>query len=357
MQIHLLVGTKKGAFIFSSDEARENWQSSELMFPSWSVHHLVGDPRNGNLYAAIDHMVYGSHVHRSADFGKTWQLCDPPAPQTPDEKTLKRIWHIHPGHADTPNVVWAGGDPGVLYKSKDGGESWQPVLGINQHPTRNQWQPGAGGMMVHCICHDPTNAQRVFVGISVAGVFRSDDGGETWIPKNKGVRADFLPEPYPEVGHCCHHLVMSGNPQRLYQQNHCGVYRSDDAGERWVDIGDGLPATFGFPAATLRNNPDTFFVMPQVSDEFRYTPEGKFRVYRTHDAGNSWQAPESGLPQENAFLTVHREAMTTDTFAQGGVYVGTTTGQLYYSRNEGRDWHTLHATLPPVYSVATFIEA
>ena len=246
-------------------------------------------------------------------------------------------------------------DPGALFKSEDDGETWTGIDGLNNHPTNDQWQPGAGGMMVHTIIQDPSNANRMFIAISAAGVFRTSDGGTKWDPINKGVPADFLPESYPEVGQCCHHLVLSTeNPNVLYQQNHCGVFRSINGGDDWEDIGTGrLPATFGFPIAIHPRDGQTIYVVPQESDEFRYTPGGKFRVFRSRDGGESWDAPTDGLPQENAFLNVFREGLAADACEPAGVYVGTGTGHLYYSRDQGDRWDTLSDTLPPIYSVGT----
>jgi photosystem II stability/assembly factor-like uncharacterized protein len=355
----VLVGTRKGAFIFESDSSRQEWQLHGPHFLGWTLQHMKYDDRSGFLYAVLDHAVYGSNLHRSADQGQSWQMVG--APQFPpgDERTITRIWHVQPGHPSQPGRIWLGADPGALFRSDDHGQTWTPIPGINDHPTREGWQPGAGGMMVHTIVQDPADASRMFVAISAAGVFRTEDGGRSWQPKNKGVRADFLPDKYPEVGQCCHHLVMSPqDPDVLYQQNHCGVYRTLDGGDNWDDIGtDRLPATFGFPMAIHPRDGRTVYVVPERSDEFRYTPEGKFRVYRTRDAGESWQGLTAGLPQENAFLNVFREGLATDPLEPAGVYVGTGTGHVYYSRDEGDTWQVLSDTLPPIYSVGTAVIA
>ena len=351
-QILLLVGTRKGAFIYQADEARESWSVSGPHFPGWSVHHLQYDPRHGRLFAVLDHMVYGANLHYSDDLGANWQISE--GLQLPDGKAVPRLWHLLPGHEDRPDTVWLGGDPGILFRSDDRGHSWQIVDGIFEHPTRSGWMAGAGGLMVHTIVQDPTAADRLYVAISAAGVFRTDDGGQTWQPKNKGVLATFLPDHYPEVGQCCHHLVMSPtDPELLFQQNHCGVFRSRDGGDSWEDIGAGLPATFGFPIGINQRQPQTIFVIPQQSDEFRYTVDGRLRVYRSVDGGGSWVALSKGLPQENAFLNIYREAMATDNCASGGVYFGTSSGQLYASRDNGDHWEMLAGTLPPVYAVET----
>jgi photosystem II stability/assembly factor-like uncharacterized protein len=356
-RVLVLAGTRKGAFIFESDQARQKWLVHGPHFAGWTMQHMKYDGRSGFLYAALDHAVYGSNVHRSADLGRNWEMVGAPEFAEGDERTVQRIWHVQPGHDDRPGLIWAGADPGALFRSEDDGHTWSPVDGINDHPTRDQWQPGAGGMMVHTIIQDPRDAERMFVAISAAGVFRSEDGGRSWQPKNQGVRADFLPDTYPEVGQCCHHLVMSPeNSNILYQQNHCGVYRSTDSGDSWQDIGtDRLPATFGFPMAMHPRKGGTLYVVPQTSDSFRYTPDGRFRVYRSDNGGDDWQALARGLPQENAYLNVFREGLATDGLDPAGVYVGTGTGQLFYSRDEGDNWQTLSDTLPPIYSVGTAV--
>ncbi len=356
-RVLVFAGTRKGAFIFESDTKRENWKINGPHFAGWSLQHMKYDHRTGNLYASLDHMVYGSNIHKSADFGENWEMVEGPHFPEGGERTVERIWHVQPGHDSRPGVVWAGVDPGSLFKSEDDGKTWLSVDGINNHPTREKWEPGAGGLMVHTVVQDPSNADRMFVAISAAGVFRTEDGGASWQPKNVGVLADFLPEHYPEVGQCCHHLVMSpDNADVLYQQNHCGVYRTVDGGDHWTDIGTGrLPSTFGFPMAIHPRDGKTIYVVPMVSSEYRYTPEGKFRVFRSRNGGDSWEGLGNGLPQENAYLNVFREALATDSCDPAGVYVGTGSGQLFYSRNEGDSWQAINYTLPPVYSIGTAV--
>ncbi len=351
-QVHVFAGTRKGAFVFVADPERQSWRVEGPHFPGWGVQHMLYDPRAGRLFAALDNVVYGPNLHYSDDLGQTWTMAE--GPFLDEQKTPTRLWHVGLGHPSQPGTVWLGGDPGLLFRSDDGGHSWTEVAGINQHPTRAQWNPGAGGLIAHTIVQDPGEARRLYVAISAAGVFRTEDGGETWTPRNQGVLADFLPEKFPEVGQCCHHLVLNpSRPDQLFQQNHCGVYRSDDRGDTWQDIGAGLPATFGFPIAISHDRPETIFVIPQISPEYRYTPEGRLRVYRSDDGGGNWQALTNGLPQENAYQSIYREAMAADKARPGGVYFGTTTGQLYGSPDEGDAWRLLSGDLPPVYSVET----
>jgi photosystem II stability/assembly factor-like uncharacterized protein len=355
-----MVGTRKGAFIFEAGSERANWKMSGPHFAGWAVQHMVHDPRTGALFAAIYHEVYGANIHRSTDLGATWQMADGPAFMPDAGLTLKRVWRVEPGHASRPKEVWAGADPGALFKSEDGGQTWHSVPGLTNHPTRDKWFPGAGGLMVHSIMPHPTNPDRLYVAISAAGVFRSDDGGQTWAPKNRNTHACFNPEgqQWPEVGQCCHHLVLSStDPDLLFQQNHCGVYRSEDGGDNWTAIHGGLPSEFGFAIGVLPHKARTIYTVPEISSDYRYTPEGAFTVYRSRDGGDNWEKLSRGLPKTGAFLAVFREGVAVDNCQPGGVYVGTSTGQLFHSRDEGARWQMLADNLPPIYSVTTAVLA
>lgn len=352
----VFVGTRKGAFIFRSDARRRSWAIDGPFHQGQDIRHFILDPRDSQtLYAAVNNDWFGSDIQRSSNGGKTWQKTKGGVRYAQDSGLdVKRIWHIRPGRASEPGVVYAGVDPAGLFRSEDGGTTWAEVKGLNRHETRPRWTPGAGGMIVHTILLDPANPSRMYVAISAAGVFRSDDRGKTWHPRNKGTRADFLPTKYPDLGQCVHKLALAAGPAgRLYQQNHCGVYRSDSAGEKWTDISRGLPSRFGFPMATHPHDGDTVWVLPHIGAEFRVFPKGCVAAYRSTNAGRTWQKQTRGLPTRNAYLTVLREASATDQCDSAGVYFGTQTGQLFYTRNEGREWHLLADHLPAIASVET----
>jgi hypothetical protein len=376
-KVMVLVGTSKGGFIFSSDAARKKWQTSDIQFKSWGVMHMQMDPRDQRLHAAVNHVVYGSTTHYSDDFGETWtqakqvpELLRPSKSGRPagtveeafntenlddlkdkPEKMVK-VWNITPGRASEPDVLYAGAQPASLFISRDRGQTWSLNEQLYDHPQRGQWNPGAGGLCLHTILLDPANPQRMYIAVSAAGCYRTDDGGQTWAPHNKNVRADFMPDPYPEFGQCVHKMAMHpSNPNVLFQQNHCGVYRSDNAGADWIDIGDGkLPSRFGFPVAVHPADPQTVYVVLEESDQYRMSVDGKFSVWRSRDSGETWQRLTQGLP-EKAHLVVLRDAMATDTLDQAGIYAGTNTGQLFYSRDAGDSWEMLADFLPPIYSV------
>ncbi len=371
-KVKVLVGTAKGGFIFSSDAGRKDWQVSDIHFKSWSVMHMQLDPRDRRL-----HVIYGPTTHYSDDLGKTWtQARQVPAIErasksgrplgTPEEagrsvegeavaakpEKLIKIWNITPGRESEPGVLYAGGEPAVLFKSTDRGESWSLNEALFDHPHRGTWFPGNGGLCLHTILPDPGNAARMWVGISTGGCYRSDDNGASWSPYNKNVRADFMPNKFPEYGQCLHKMTLHpSHPQVLYQQNHCGIYRSDNAGEDWIDIGEGrLPSRFGFPIAVHPHDPQTIYVVLEQSEEYRMSIDGHFAVWRSRDAGASWERLVDGLP-EQAHLVVLRDAMATDTLDQAGIYAGTNTGQLFYSRDGGDHWELLADYLPPILSV------
>jgi photosystem II stability/assembly factor-like uncharacterized protein len=355
----LLVGTTKGAFVFRSGAQRASWEEAGPYFPGRSVYALAYDNRNGRnkLWAAVNSPYWGSFLSSSNDFGKTWS--DPESynikfPEGSDV-SLKQVWQVvnDPHDADT---LYCGVEPAALFKSTDGGETWSLNRGLFDHPHRTQWMPGGGGLCLHTILPDPSNAKRLYVAISTGGVYRSDDGGETWEPRNKGICARFMPpdQQYPEWGQCVHKVVSHpSNPNRMFLQHHWGVYRSDTAGDSWDDIGKGLPSDFGFAMEIDPHDANTVYIIPIESDEFRCTPEGKLRVYRTKDGGNSWHALTAGLPQQDALETILRDNMDADGSSPTGLYFGTRSGKVFGSSNGGDSWTLIKDGLPPVTCVKT----
>jgi len=355
----LLVGTTKGAFVFRSGAQRASWEEAGPYFPGRSVYALAYDNRNGRnkLWAAVNSPYWGSFLSSSNDFGETWS--DPESynikfPEGSDV-SLKQVWQVvnDPHDADT---LYCGVEPAALFKSTDGGETWSLNRGLFDHPHRTQWMPGGGGLCLHTILPDPSNAKRLYVAISTGGVYRSDDGGETWEPRNKGICARFMPpdQQYPEWGQCVHKVVSHpSNPNRMFLQHHWGVYRSDTAGDSWDDIGKGLPSDFGFAMEIDPHDANTVYIIPIESDEFRCTPEGKLRVYRTKDGGNSWHALTAGLPQQHALETILRDNMDADGSSPTGLYFGTRSGKVFGSSNGGDSWTLIKDGLPPVTCVKT----
>jgi photosystem II stability/assembly factor-like uncharacterized protein len=349
----LLCGTRKGLFLFTSDNRRD-WRRSGPFLRGKEINHAIFDHRTSRVYATENDAWFGSGIARSEDLGLNWTT----AAQNPTfaaETGLKldRIWHLEPGPDSSPEVLYAGTAPAALFRSADGGSSWSEVAGLTSHPTRPLWHPGAGGLCLHSIVLDPLRPERMFAGISAVGVFRTDDSGKTWRPVNRGTRAEFMPDKYPEFGQCVHKLLMApGENGTLYQQNHCGVYQSADAGESWREITAGLPSDFGFPLAVHPRDPQTVFVLPLQGAEFRCPPGGKLQVYRSRDGGNHWDALGKGLPSEHAFLSVYREGMASDQGDPAGVYFGTNTGKLFTSTDEGDSWTLLADNLPPIFSVS-----
>jgi photosystem II stability/assembly factor-like uncharacterized protein len=362
MKTRLLIGTRKGGFIAESDDARREWTLAGPILKGNEVNHV--SPLGGDrIIVAGKSAWWGPAVQISDDWGRTWR--DPQHAIRFDEgrgRSVERIWFVK---AD-PRVagrVYAGVDPAALFVSNDRGDTWHEIAALTDHPTRAKWFPGAGGLMVHSIVFDRSLPARLTVGISSAGVFRSDDDGRSWAPKNNGLRADFLPAwagapavKFPDVGQCVHHMEM--HPQQshvIYQQNHCGVYRSDDGGDAWNDISRGLPTWFGFALAVLPHDGDTIFVIPEEGSEARMTADARLGVYRSQNRGASWQLLTNGLPQSNAYVNVMRMAMSTDAHEAPGVYVGTQGGQILASRDGGDSWNVILNWLPPVYSIETVI--
>jgi photosystem II stability/assembly factor-like uncharacterized protein len=352
MSVLVLLGTRKGLFLLEGGDARREWKLEGPFLTGWSVFHAVLDTRDGTIHAATNSEVYGATVHRSSDRGRTWTRSQELGLPEESGLTLEKTWHVEPGREGEDGRLWLGAAPGVLFRTDDGGETWEPVEGILRHETRDRWYPGAGGMCCHSIQLDPEDPERMYVGISAAGVFRSDDGGESWTPANKGTAADFLPEPWVEVGQCVHKLLLHpGLAGRLWQQNHCGVYRSDDRGESWERLeGNGLPSGFGFPLALDHRDPDAAFVIPEEGAENRVTCDGRRGIYRTRDRGASWDILTDGLPAP-AWGAVMREGFSADRLDPPGIYLGTQSGSLFVSPDAGDSWHEAASQLPPVLSV------
>lgn len=351
----LLVGTKRGLFIFESDEHRREWRARGPYLIGREIYHAILDERDGSLWAATDHSVWGAHIHRSTDMGENWETLED-APHYLDERGLKAIWFIAPGHASTPARLYAGIEPAGLFVSDDSGRTWHSVAPLNDHPTNNTWQPAGGGLALHSIIIDPHDAQRIYCALSAGGVYRSDNGGKSWQPLNRGVRADFQPQRYPEAGQCVHKLLLHPlNDRRLYQVNHCGVYRSDDRGDNWTEITAGLPSDFGYALAIDPHDADSLYVIPEESSHMRATVEGKLRVYHSADGGSGWTPLTEGLPQENAYVSILREGLTSDTATPCGVYFGTSSGHLFASNDAGESWSLIAGYLPRILCVSAVV--
>ena len=360
--VMLLVGTMKGAFLFRSDAARKKWQADGPHFPGESVYAMMHDTRGGRhrTFAASVSNHWGGTLRISDDLGKTWSDPERQNVRFPEgsDLALKQIWQIAPGPKSEPDTLYCGVEPATLFKSVDAGESWSPVEGLLNHEHRPRWMPGGGGLCLHTIVSDPGNPRRMLIAISAAGVYRTDDGGTTWRPRNAGVRAEFMPDKYPEFGQCVHKVVHHpSRPERLFLQNHWGLYRSDDWGDSWHDIANGVPSDFGFAMQMHPHDPDTVYIVPLESDQFRCTPEAKLRVYRTTDAGESWEALTNGLPQSMAYETVLRDNLAADAMNPAGVYFGTRSGKLFGSSDSGESWTEIADGLPPVVCVKTAMPA
>ncbi|MGA9532897.1 MAG: sialidase family protein [Anaerolineales bacterium] len=362
--VRVLVGTHKGAFILTSDEKRQDWQVEGPHFAGWDVYHLKGSPADPNrIYAAPSTDWFGQQIHRSDDGGKTWeqagnefQYQGDVGPHlwydgTPHPWEFKRVWHLEPS-LDDPDTVYAGVEDAALFRSSDGGQTWQELPGLRQHETGPQWTPGAGGLCLHTIILDPRDAKRMYIAISAAGAFRTDDGGTSWRPINKGLRSNYMPEEEAEVGHCVHHVAMHPEkPGVLFMQKHWDVMRSDNGGDQWYEVSGNLPSDFGFVIDVHAHDPETLFVVPIKSDSEHFPPDGRLRVYRSKSGGETWEALTNGLPQEDCYVNVLRDAMAVDTLDPCGVYFGTTGGQVYGSNDGGDSWSALVRDLPDVFSV------
>ncbi|MEO0997911.1 MAG: exo-alpha-sialidase [Pseudomonadota bacterium] len=382
--IRMLVGTRKGAFILTSDAARERWAVDGPHFPGWEIYHVAGSPADPErLYASQTSSWFGQVIHRSDDGGRSWQQPGSDAdggdgaPQGESNKFVydtsaetgrplsthqwydgtqhpwefARVWHLEPS-LDDPDTCYAGVEDAALFRTTDGGVTWHELAGLRGHETGPDWAPGAGGMCLHTIVLDPANPQRIFCAVSAAGAFRSEDGGATWAPINQGLRSEHIPDPTAEVGHCVHRIAIHpSRPDTLFMQKHWDVMRSDDGGDTWREISGNLPSDFGFPIAVHAHEPDTIYVVPILSDSLHYPPDGRLRVYRSRSGGDDWEALTDGLPQQHCYVNVLRDAMAVDSADPCGIYFGTTAGQVYGSSDSGDRWTTIVSDLPAVLSV------
>ncbi|HEY8761024.1 MAG TPA: exo-alpha-sialidase [Candidatus Dormibacteraeota bacterium] len=362
--VRLLVGTRKGAFVMTSDEKRERWEVDGPHFAGWEVYHLNASPADPDrLYASQSSGWFGQILQRSDDGGRTWAAVGNEFKYDGDAGTHKwydgsqhpwefaRVWHLEPSLND-PDTVYAGVEDAALFRTVDGGQSWQELTGVRTQPSGPSWQPGAGGLCLHTIILDPSNPERIFIAISAAGAFRSDDAGKTWRPINRGLHSEGIPDPNAEVGHCVHRLAMHpSRPKVLFMQKHWDVMRSDDAGDTWHEISGNLPTDFGFAIDVHAHEPETIYVVPIKSDQHHFVPDGKLRVYRSRSGGNEWEALTKGLPQSDCYVNVLRDAMAVDSLDSCGVYFGTSGGQVYASADAGDSWKAIVHDLPPVVSV------
>ncbi|MCB9784655.1 MAG: exo-alpha-sialidase [Candidatus Omnitrophica bacterium] len=383
--VRVLVGTKKGAFIITSDEKREKWEISEPLFAGWEMYHLKGSPIDTDrIFASQTSGWFGQIIQRSDDGGKTWntpggeKLPEPAGPPSgvsnkfvydTSEETGKplsthqwydgtqhpwefsRVWHLEPSPTDL-DTVYAGVEDAALFRSTDGGKSWHELAGLRGHESGPSWMPGAGGMCLHTILLDPNDPNRIYIAISAAGAFRSDDAGKTWRPINKGLSSNYIPDPSAEVGHCVHNMAMHpSNPKTLFMQKHWDVMRTDDGGDNWTEVSGNLPTDFGFPIAVHAHEPETIYVVPIKSDSEHFPIDGKLQVYRSRSGGNEWEALTNGLPQSDCYVNILRDAMAVDTLDSCGIYFGTTGGEVYCSPDSGDTWTAIANNLPKVLSV------
>jgi len=351
----VLVGTKKGVFILQRRVGQTNWTLRGPYCETWPMNHVIADPKTGVIFGGGGSEWFGPAVWKSTDQGATWTHSSQGLAYAAGEQPIKSVWSLAAGGGK----LYAGVEPAGLFSSDDGGLTWEHVSGLRDHPSRPDWQPGGGGLILHSIVLHPDDPEQMWVGISAGGVFYTGDGGYTWEARNRGTRADFLPEEqrYPEHGQCVHCVVSApGIPGRLYQQNHCGMYRSDDGGHRWESIEAGLPSSFGFPAAAHPRDPDTLYLLPLNGDVAgRFMPDAQAAVWRTRDGGGTWAALRKGLPQESAYFGVLRQALATDTSDPAGIYFGTSSGSVFASADEGDSWTCIAQHLPSVLSVETLV--
>jgi photosystem II stability/assembly factor-like uncharacterized protein len=364
--IRVLVGTRKGAFVLTSDAKREQWTTSGPYFPGWEIYDIKGSPADPErLYASQSTQWFGQHIQRSEDGGNTWQPVGNKfaydgiagthrwhwGDATPHPWEFARVWQLQPSLTD-PDTVYAGAEDAALFRTTDGGHEWQELPALREHPSAPTWEPGGGGLCLHTIVLDPSDPARIFAAISAAGLFRSDDEGTTWQPMNKGLYSRDLPDPEAEVGHCVHRIAMHpSRPNVLFMQKHWDVNRSDDAGESWRDINGNLPAAFGFPIVVHPKEPDTIYIVPIKSESEHYPVDGQLRVYRSRAGGSEWEPLTKGLPQRNCYVNILRGAMAVDLLDPCGIYFGTTGGQIYASADEGNTWTAIMHDLPAVLSV------
>jgi len=386
--VRVLVGTRKGAFVLTSDEKREKWEVNGPFFAGWEIYHVKGSPVDPNrIYVSQTSSWFGQIIQRSDDGGRTWfqpglapgeptttsdgmpkgesnKFAYDISPETGKALTthmwydgtqhpweFKRVWHLEPSLTD-PNHVYAGVEDAALFESKDGGQNWRELAGLRGHGTGPQWQPGAGGMCLHSILLDPKDPQRIYVAISAAGSFRTDDGGKSWKPINRGLHSQYIPDPNAEVGHCVHHIAMHpSRPSTLFMQKHWDIMRSDDGGDSWREVSGNLPTDFGFPIDIHAHEPETIYVVPIKSDGEHFPLDGKLRVYRSRTGGNEWEELKNGLPEKDCYVNVLRDAMAVDSLDSCGIYFGTTGGQVYCSPDSGDTWKAIVRDLPAVLSV------
>jgi photosystem II stability/assembly factor-like uncharacterized protein len=362
--VRVLVGTKKGAFTLTADGKRKRWDISGPHFAGWEIYHMKGSPADPNrIYVSQSNGWFGQVMPRSDDGGKTWQTVgnkftyDGVAGThawydgSPHPWEFKRVWHLEPSLGD-PDTVYAGVEDAAMFRSTDGGQNWEELSGLRKHDTGPKWQPGAGGLCLHTILIDPTNPQRIFIAISAAGAFRTEDGGASWKPINRGLHSQYIPDPTAEVGHCVHRLAMHrSRPNTLYMQKHWDVMRTNNGGDQWTEISGNLPTDFGFVIDVNANEPETIYVVPIKSDSEHYVHDGKLRVFRSRTGGDEWEPLTKGLPQKDCYVNVLRDAMSVDSLDPCGVYFGTSGGQVYASADGGDSWEAIVRDLPAVLSV------